>query len=150
MAPVGQYLIADKAAEIALARSAATFSVSDGAEVMIPGKDEYTTAMHGNNGFVCVVERAWGAGTTDSEFWNPKVRPPCPLQSSRRAELPARVPFEDQVGVAGDIQGGDAAAHRRRIQQDNCRRTYRLCATACPQSHLAPAGSPRTSSAPRL
>lgn len=89
MAPVSEYLIADRAAEIALARSAAVASISDGAEVMLLGKDGYTIAMHGNNGFVCVVERAWGAGTTDPEFWNPRVRSPvCFNPAAARSFLP--------------------------------------------------------------
>jgi hypothetical protein len=30
--------------------------------------------VKGTNGFLCVVERSWGAATDDPEFWNPKVR----------------------------------------------------------------------------
>jgi hypothetical protein len=70
MAPLDQYLMADGNAEIALARSAAPASVSDGAEVMA------TTVVKGTNGFLCIVERSWGAATDDPDFWNPKVRAP--------------------------------------------------------------------------
>ena len=76
MAPVDAYLIADQNSEIALARSAAPASISDGAEVMVLGKKGFTTAAKGTNGFLCLVERSWGAATDDSEFWNPKVRSP--------------------------------------------------------------------------
>jgi len=76
MAPLNQYLMPDKNSEIALARSAAPASISDGAEVMVLGRDGYTTAVKGNNGFLCIVERSWGAATDDSGFWNPKVRGP--------------------------------------------------------------------------
>ncbi len=76
MAPVDRYLIADQNSEIALARSAAPASVSDGAEVMVLGRQGFTTAVKGTNGFLCVVERSWGAATDDAEFWNPKVRSP--------------------------------------------------------------------------
>ena len=76
MAPVGQYLIADEKSEIALARSAAPASISDGAEVMVLGRKGFTTAVKGTNGFLCVVERSWGAGTDAPEFWNPKIRAP--------------------------------------------------------------------------
>jgi hypothetical protein len=76
MAPVDQYLIADQNAEIALARSAAPASISDGAEVMVLGRKGFTTAVKGTNGFLCVVERSWGAATDEPEFWNPKVRSP--------------------------------------------------------------------------
>lgn len=73
MAPLDQYLM-DKDAEIALARSGAPASVTDGAEVMVLGRDGYTTAVKGTNGFLCIVERGWGAATDFPEFWNPKIR----------------------------------------------------------------------------
>jgi hypothetical protein len=76
MAPLDQYLIADQKAEIALARSAAPGSISDGAEVMVLGREGYKTAVKGTNGFVCMVERSWAQGTDDAEFWNPKMRAP--------------------------------------------------------------------------
>jgi hypothetical protein len=76
MAPLDRYLMPDENSEIALARSAAPASVSDGAEVMVLGPKGYTTAVQGTNGFLCLVERSWGAGTDDPEFWNPKVRAP--------------------------------------------------------------------------
>jgi hypothetical protein len=76
MAPLNQYLMPDESSEIALARTAAPPSVSDGAEVMVLGRDGYTTAVKGTNGFLCIVERSWGAATDEPEFWNPKVRSP--------------------------------------------------------------------------
>jgi hypothetical protein len=69
MAPLGQYLIPDEKAEIALARSAAPASISDAAEVMVLRRDGFATAASGSNGFVCVIERSWGKATDDSEFW---------------------------------------------------------------------------------
>ena len=75
-APLEQYFMADRAAEIALARSAAPAAVSDGAEVLVLGRDGYTTAVKGGNGFVCLVERSWGKSTDDAEFWNPKISAP--------------------------------------------------------------------------
>jgi hypothetical protein len=76
MAPLSHYMISDENSEIVLARSAAPRSISDGAEVMVLGREGYTTAVKGTNGFLCVVERSWGAATDDPEFWNPKVRSP--------------------------------------------------------------------------
>src|SRR5579862_9211235 len=76
MAPLDQYLIADEQAEIALARSAAPPSISNAAEVMILRRDGYQTVLKGTNGFVCLVERSWGQGTDEAEFWNPKMRAP--------------------------------------------------------------------------
>src|ERR1700733_4952512 len=76
MAPVDAYLIADANSEIALARSGAPASISDAAEVMVLGPNGYTSAAKGTNGFLCIVERSWGAETDDAEFWNPKIRAP--------------------------------------------------------------------------
>jgi hypothetical protein len=76
MAPLDQYLISDEKTEIALARSAAPASISNGAEVMVLQRDGYKTAVKGTNGFVCLVERSWGQGTDEGEFWNPKMRAP--------------------------------------------------------------------------
>ena len=75
-APLDQYLIPAQASEIDLARSAAPASISSAAEILVLTHDGYTTAVHGNNGFVCLVERSWAKSTDDPEFWNPKVRAP--------------------------------------------------------------------------
>jgi hypothetical protein len=76
MAPLDQYLIPDENSEIALPRSAAPASISDEAEVIVLRREGYTTAARGTNGFLCVVERSWGAATDDPNFWNPKIRGP--------------------------------------------------------------------------
>ena len=81
MAPLSQYLIPDKAAEIELARSAAPASISGEAEVLVLGQDGYTTAVKGKNSFTCLVERSWAKTTDDAEFWNPKVRAPLCLNA---------------------------------------------------------------------
>jgi hypothetical protein len=74
MAPLDQYLMPDENSEIALARSAAPPSISDAADVMVLGPKGYTTTVQGTNGFLCIVERSWGASTDNPDFWNPKVR----------------------------------------------------------------------------
>jgi hypothetical protein len=76
MAPLDQYLIPDENSEIALARSAAPKSISDGAEVMVLEREGYKTAVKGTNGFLCIVERSWAQGSDDAEYWNPKMRAP--------------------------------------------------------------------------
>jgi hypothetical protein len=76
MAPLSQYLIADQAAEIALARSAAPASIGKAADVLVLGPKGYTTAVKGSNGFVCVVERGWATSSDNPEFWSPKIRAP--------------------------------------------------------------------------
>jgi hypothetical protein len=89
MAPLEQYLIADRGAEIALARSAAPESISRDAEVMVFGPHGYETAAKGKNGFVCLVERSWTAPIDDPEFWNPKGRAPvCYNAPAARFKVP--------------------------------------------------------------
>ena len=75
MAPIDQYLMTDRGAEIALARSAAPESISRDAEVLVLGRHGFETAVKGKNGFVCIVERSW-TSAADPDFWNPKVRTP--------------------------------------------------------------------------
>jgi hypothetical protein len=89
MAPIEQYLMANRNAEIALARSAAPESISLDAEVMVLGSHGYETAVKGKNGFVCMVERSWTAGIDDPDFWNPKLRAPiCFNPPAARSYLP--------------------------------------------------------------
>ena len=89
MAPVDQYLIANRSDEISLARSAAPPSISANAEVLVLGTHGYDTAVKGTNGFVCFVERSWFAGFNDPEFWNPTFRSPnCFNAPAAHSELP--------------------------------------------------------------
>jgi len=71
-----QFLMADRSAEIALARTAAPKAVSDDAGVMVLGRQGYEMAVQGSNGFVCMVLRSWTAGVDFPEFWNPKIHAP--------------------------------------------------------------------------
>lgn len=89
MAPLEQYLMADRNAEIALARSAAPKAISDDAKILVLGRHGYETAVEGKNGFVCVVERSWMSPADSPEFWNPKLRGPiCFNPPAARSILP--------------------------------------------------------------
>jgi hypothetical protein len=89
MAPLNQYLMTDRNAEIAMARSAAPDSISHDARVLILGPHGYETAVEGKNGFICVVERGWMAPFDNPEFWNPKIRGPlCFNPPAARSVLP--------------------------------------------------------------
>ncbi|MGA8490479.1 MAG: hypothetical protein WB711_08675 [Terriglobales bacterium] len=89
MAPLDQYLIMDRSAEITLARSAAPESISRDAKILVLGRHGYETAVEGKSGFVCVVERSWMAPFDDPEFWNPKIRGPiCFNPAAARSVLP--------------------------------------------------------------
>jgi hypothetical protein len=92
MAPLDRYLMVDRNAEIALARSAAPTSISDDATVLVFDKSGYQTAVEGKNGFTCLVERAWMSPFDSPEFWNPKMRGPiCYNPAAVRAVLPYTV-----------------------------------------------------------
>jgi hypothetical protein len=98
MAPVEQYLMADRNAEIALARSAAPASISRDATVLVLGRHGYTTAVEGKNGFVCVVERGWMSPFDAPQFWNPKMRGPiCFNPPAARSILPLTLKRTDLV-----------------------------------------------------
>jgi hypothetical protein len=89
MAPLDQYLSADRNAEIALSRSAAPTSISNDATVLVLDKTGYQTAVKGKNGFTCLVERAWMSPMDSPEFWNPKMRGPiCYNPAAVRTILP--------------------------------------------------------------
>jgi len=92
MAPLEQYLIADRDAEIALARTAAPEAISRDAKVMVLTRQGYETAAEGKNGFVCVVERGWMAPFDNADFWNPKLRGPiCFNPAAARSILPLTI-----------------------------------------------------------
>jgi len=59
---LSEYMMTPEA-EIALARSAAPENVSAHATVKILTASGYKVATHGDNGFVCLVMRGWGAPT---------------------------------------------------------------------------------------
>ena len=89
MAARDQYLIADRSEEIALARSAAPPSISNGADILVLGAHGFETASKGANAFVCLVERSWDKPFDDPEFWNPKMRGPiCMNAAAAHTVLP--------------------------------------------------------------
>jgi hypothetical protein len=109
MAPIAQYSAAPRSDEIALARSAAPMSISDNADILTLGNQGYKTAVKGKNGFVCVVERSWGAGFDDAQFWNPKIRAPiCFNPAAARSVLPGYLERTNWV-LAGVSKSGMVA-----------------------------------------
>jgi hypothetical protein len=98
MASIEQYLISDRNAEIALARSAAPESISSDAKILVLGWRGYETAREGRNGFVCIVERSWMSPFNSTEFWNPKVRVPgCFNAAAARTILPITIKRTEMV-----------------------------------------------------
>jgi hypothetical protein len=87
--PIAPYLMPDRQAEVALARSAAPPSIAAKAEVLVLSSSGFETAVKGTNGFVCIVERSWTSAFDDTEFWNPKERgPDCYNPPAARTEIP--------------------------------------------------------------
>jgi hypothetical protein len=87
--PIAPYLMSDRQAEVALARSAAPPAIAAKAEVLVLTPDGFQTAVQGTNGFVCIVERSWTSAFNDTEFWNPKERgPDCYNPPAARTEIP--------------------------------------------------------------
>ena len=98
MASIEQYLMPDRSAEIALARSAAPKSVSGDAKVLVLGWRGYETAIEGKNGFVCMVERSWTSPFNSAQFWNPKVRVPvCFNPAAAQSILPLTIKRTEMV-----------------------------------------------------
>ena len=84
------YLTADRAAEVALARTAAPPEVSGNATVLVLTPKGYVEAARGTNGFTCVVMRSFAAAPDDPQFWNPHVSAPhCFNPPAVRTILPA-------------------------------------------------------------
>lgn len=70
------YLMPDRAAEVALSRSAAPKNVSDSATVLVLTRSGFVEAARGTNGFTCAVLRSFLGSLDDPNFWNPRVRAP--------------------------------------------------------------------------
>jgi hypothetical protein len=117
MASIDQYLIADRNAEIALAKSAVPTSIADNAEVMVLERQGYKTAVKGANGFVCIVERSWTAGFGDRvlESQDPSADL---LQSTGRANIAPHHHRKNPAGPGGEIGNSDARRDQLRSRQE--------------------------------
>lgn len=112
MAPLDQYLMADRNAEIAMARSAAPEEISRDATVMVLTEHGYVTTSEGRNGFVCIVERAWMSPDDSPNFWNPKLRGPlCFNPPAARSILPATFK-RTEMALAGKSKAQIIAANK--------------------------------------
>jgi hypothetical protein len=100
MAPIEQYLMTDRDAEIALARSAAPESIVRDAEVLVLGRHGFETAVKGNNGFVCIVGRSW-TSAADADFWDPKVRVPMCVNAAAARSYLRRITKITELALAG-------------------------------------------------
>ena len=101
MLPLPQYLM-PPASEIALARSAAPAAISDKATVLTLDSQGYQTAVHGSNGFTCLVERSWMAPFESPDFWNPKIRGPVCYNPAASGSVLAYRFRRTKLALAGD------------------------------------------------
>src|SRR5215471_16220647 len=100
MAPIDQYLMADRDAEIALARSAAPESIARDAEVQVLGRHGFEIAVKGKNGFVCIVGRSW-TSAADEDYWDPKVRVPICVNAPAARSYLLRIAKITNLALAG-------------------------------------------------
>lgn len=73
------YLMPDRSAEVALARTAAPARISDSAAVLVLTRTGFVQAAQGTNGFTCLVFRSFDGSLTDPNFWTPETRGPACL-----------------------------------------------------------------------
>ncbi len=109
MASIEQYLMTDRDAEIALARSSAPESISRDAEVLVLGRHGFETAVKGKNGFVCIVGRSW-TSAADADFWDPKVRVPMCVNAAAAHSYLLRITRITELILAGRTQAQMTAA----------------------------------------
>jgi len=138
------YLMADRAAEIALARTAAPPSISGMARVLVFTPKGFVEAATGTNGFTCVVMRSFGASPGDPQFWNPRVRAPtCLNPPAARTVLPALLAQVDWA-----IAGATTAELKARIRNAYDEKRFTAPADGAmaymlsPQQHLSDDADP--------
>jgi hypothetical protein len=117
--PLDEYLMA-KDAEIALARSAAPATISDGATIKVLTPSGYDVVSEGNNGFVCLVMRGWSAPTyTPTQFldlvYDPRIRAPICFDPEAARTVMPYYELRTKLGMAGkspdQIAAGVEAAY---------------------------------------
>jgi hypothetical protein len=101
MARLDEYLMPDLHAEIALARSAAPAAISGKATLLTLKPQGYETAVHGTNGFTCLVERSWMSPFDSPEFWNPKMRGPVCYNPAASKSILAYTLRRTKLALAG-------------------------------------------------
>jgi hypothetical protein len=118
MGPVDAYLMADRNAEIALARSAAPPSISADATVLVLTRHGFETAVPGKNGWVCLVDRSWTAAFKDRRFWTPKSRGPgCFNPPAARSIVPI-ILKRNELALAGHSKAEIASAMKTALEKN--------------------------------
>jgi len=120
-APIGEVMMTPEA-EIALAKSAAPEQISAHATIKVLTTSGFNVAIEGNNGFVCIVMRGWGAPTfspaslRDLVYFAKLRAPICFNPVASRTVLPLQE-LRTKLGMAGktpdQIAQGVAEAYAR-------------------------------------
>lgn len=110
---LGPYLMADRAAEIALTRTAAPRHISDSATVLVFTRTRFVEAVRGPNGFTCVVLRSYSGPIDDPGYWSPRIRAPhCFNSPASRTVLP-QILKEAELVLSG-VAPREVMARRQR------------------------------------
>lgn len=112
-----QYLMTDRDAEIALARSAAPESISRDADVVVLGSRGFETAVKGKNGFVCIVGRAW-TSAAEADFFDAKVRVPICVNAAAARSYLLRVTRIAALMMAGRTKAQMEEAYTAAIKKN--------------------------------
>ena len=95
------FLMTDRSAETALARTAAPRQVSDSATILVFTRKRFVEAVHGTNGFTCVVLRGFSGPIDAPDYWNPRIRAPhCFNPPASRTVLP-QILVEAELVLSG-------------------------------------------------
>jgi hypothetical protein len=107
------FLIADRAAEVRLARTAAPPSISDSATVLVLERTGYVEAAHGTNGFTCVVIRSLAGNLEDPGLWSPRISAPhCFNAPAARSVMPTLL--KQTAWLLSGESAPNVAAHVKR------------------------------------
>jgi hypothetical protein len=135
------YLTADRAAEVALARTAAPSDVSGKATVLVLTPKGYAEAAHGTNGFTCIVMRSFAGAPDDPGFWTPQVSAPhCFNPPAARTVLPAVLARIDWA-----LAGATPAELKARVKKAYAEKRFTMPAAGAmaymlsPKQHLSDA-----------
>jgi hypothetical protein len=109
-----QYLMANEAREVALARSAAPPSLSAHATIMVLTPHGYVAAARGDNGFVCLVARSWdnSVAAQSARFWDPRFRAPYCFNRAAARSVLTRYLMRTRWVLAGASQRGIGTRER--------------------------------------
>jgi len=118
MGPVDAYLMADRNAEVALARSAAPPSISADATVLVLTRHGFETASEGKNGWVCLVDRSWSAAFNDRRFYTPKSRGPACFNPPAVRSIVPIVMKRNELALAGRSKVEIASAMKTALEKN--------------------------------